>query len=234
MKTCLSALSIVFILVSFTMEISAGDSPVLIQGKSLPLIYISDFTKGTEGWEFTDANAWKILPENGIPVLSLFQQSKFEPAVRSPLNQAIVKNLTVSDFVLEAEMKTTKEEYPHRDLCLFFGKQDPSHFYYVHIAPTSKDGDPNAHSVFLVDGKPRVSIALERIKEEKWSDTEYRKIRIVRDSTSGEILVYFVNLEKPAMKAIDKTFVTGKIGVGSFDDIGNVRSLKVWGNTVNK
>ena len=234
MKICISILFVLFTLTGFVSEISAEDSPILVHGKSLPLVYASDFSKGTGGWEFTDANAWKILQENGIPVLSLFQQSKYEPAVRSPFNQAIVKDLVVSDFVLESEIKTTKEEYPHRDLCLFFGKQDPSHFYYVHIAPTSKEGDPNAHSIFLVDGKPRVSIAQERIKEEKWSETGYCKIRIVRDSVSGEILVYFVNMEKPIMKAIDKTFSTGKIGVGSFDDIGNVRSLKVWGTAVNK
>ena len=27
----------------------------------------------------------------------------------------------------------TARDYPHRSLCLFFGYQDPAHFYYVHL-----------------------------------------------------------------------------------------------------
>jgi len=35
------------------------------------------------------------------------------------------------EFVLTAKVRTTKKNYEHRDMCLFFGYQDPAHFYWV-------------------------------------------------------------------------------------------------------
>ena len=46
------------------------------------------------------------------------------------------------------------------------------------------------------------------------------KVRLVRDSTSGLIQVFFDNMDRPAMTAHDRTFGKGRIGVGSFDDTG--------------
>ena len=34
------------------------------------------------------------------------------------------------------------------------------------------------------------------------------------------------------MTATDKTFVSGSIGFGSFDDSGKVRDIRIWGSSV--
>jgi hypothetical protein len=54
-------------------------------------------------------------------------------------------------------------------------------------------------------------------------------VRVVRDSTSGSIQVYFDNMDKPIMTAQDRTFLSGGIGFGSFDDTGAIDSVIVWG-----
>ena len=64
-------------------------------------------------------------------------------------------------FVLDVKVRSTTRDYGHRDLCLFFGHQDPSHFYYVHLG---KQADEHANSIFIVNGKPRVSIAESRTR----------------------------------------------------------------------
>lgn len=193
--------------------------------KGLPLIFEDDFEKGAGRWTATDANAWKIIEEDGNSVYSQFKMSAYVPPVRSPHNISRVKDLTVSDFVVEAQMAQTGKAYAHRDMCIFFGYQDPSHFYYVHIATQA---DANANSVFIVNGKPRTSIAIERTDGTDWA-TGFHTVRIVRDTKSGSIEVFFDDLEKPIMRAEDKTFLSGSIGFGTFDDTGNFDDVRIWG-----
>jgi hypothetical protein len=127
--------------------------------------------------------------------------------------------------MLELKMLSTVKDYPHRDLCLYFGYQDPSHFYYVHIANRS---DPHSNSIFLVDGKPRVSIAKTRTEGTKWDDN-WHTIRLLRDVDKGTIELFYDDMTKPIMTAVDKSFTSGRIGVGSFDDTGRFDNIRLLG-----
>lgn len=191
----------------------------------LPLAFFDDFESGAGRWTQTDPNAWKVAPKDKGQVYSLYRQSQYEPPVRSPFNIARIKELSVSDFVVQARMEQTGKEYGHRDMVVVFGYQDPSHFYYVHIATKS---DAAANSIFIVNGQPRTSIAKERTNGTDWS-TNFHDVRIVRNSTTGSIEVYFDDMDKPIMRAEDKTFLAGGIGFGSFDDTGNLDDVIVWG-----
>jgi len=193
--------------------------------EGLPLVYSEDFEKELQGWVFTDDSAWEIREDNGNRVLALHKVSQYRPPVRSPLSIGRIEGLKVSDFILEARMKQIGREYGHRDLCVFFGYNDPSRFYYCHIATKADD---HAHSVFIVDGKPRLSIARERTDGTDWG-TDYHKVRIVRRTESGLIQVFFNDMETPIMTAEDKTFLTGEIGFGSFDDEGYFDDIRIWG-----
>lgn len=191
----------------------------------LPLVFFDDFESGAGRWVQTDPNAWKIAAKDAGQVYSLYQQSKYEPPVRSPFNIARIEDLSVSDFVVQARMEQTGAEYGHRDMVVVFGYQDPSHFYYVHIATKS---DEVANSILIVNGAPRVSIAKERTDGTDWS-TGFHDVRIVRNSASGSIEVFYDDMDTPIMRAEDKTFLAGGIGFGSFDDTGNIDDVIVWG-----
>jgi hypothetical protein len=206
----------------------SADAPKTLQG--LPLVFDDDFENGMDRWTPTDPKAWSIAEEAGNHVLSLHASSAYKPPVRSPRSIARVADLNVTDFVLDARMKQTGREYGHRDLCLFFGYQDPSRFYYVHLATKA---DAHANSIFLVNGAPRVSIAQERTDGTDWA-TGYHHVRIVREAESGLIEVYFDDMEKPVMRTVDKTFTWGSVGVGSFDDTGNIDDMRIWGREVKK
>jgi hypothetical protein len=123
----------------------------------------------------------------------------------------------------------TGKEYGHRDLCFFFGYQDSSHFYYVHLATVA---DPHANSIFLVNGAPRVSIAQKRTNGTDWK-TGFHRIRIVRNVETGTIRVYFNDMKVPVMETVDKTFLVGEVGLGSFDDTGDFDNLSIRGTRVN-
>jgi len=192
----------------------------------LPLMFEDDFEDGSlKGWRATDPAAWRIEEGRGANVLSLFKQSEYKPQVRSPVNIDLVDQDVSGSFVLELKMRSTTKDYPHRDMCLFFGHQDPSHFYYVHIA---NQADPHANSIFIVDGKDRVSIAKTRTEGTKWDDYWHR-VRLVRDTRTGTVEVFFDDMGKPIMTAVDHTFTWGKVGVGSFDDTGLYDDIRLWG-----
>jgi len=196
-----------------------------VQQEKYPELFASDFSDGLGPWVMTDAVAWKIEDESGDAKFSLFGKSDYEAPVRSPHNMARIKDLVVTDFELEVDAKQTGKEYGHRDLCFFFGYQDPSHFYYVHLATVA---DPHANSIFLVNGAPRVSIAQKRTNGTDWK-TGYHRIRIERNTESGTIKVYFNDMKTPVMETVDKTFLYGEVGLGSFDDTGNFDNLIVRG-----
>jgi hypothetical protein len=183
----------------------------------LPVLLEADFADGSlEAWKMSDPKAWRIADIESGKAINLFQQSKYAPKVRSPVNYALWDLADVTDFQLDLKAKSTTRDYGHRDLCLFFGYQDPEHFYYVHLA---KAADPHAHSVFLVNGAPRVSIADERTPGVDWG-SDWHQIRLVRNSETGEIAVFFDDMATPIITAKDKAFSWGKVGVGSFDDTG--------------
>lgn len=197
----------------------------------MPLVYRSDFASDADsGWSFTDPDAWRIVEADGCTVLEQHKNSDYQPEVRSPLNIALIEGLELTDFVLDLKLKSTCRDYGHRDLCLFFGHRDPSHFYYVHLG---KEADPHAHSIFLVDGEPRVSIARERTDGTPWTD-DWHHARIVRKADPGTIAVYFDDMETPIMTTTDTTFTSGTIGVGSFDDSGQFSEIRIWGTSATE
>lgn len=208
-------------LAALVLLLTAGPLPAA----ELPLLLHEDFEKGADRWEPTDRNAWKVLDVKGNKVYAQFQQSKYNPPVRSPFNLALLKDPSVTDFVLEARLQSTVKDYGHRDMCVAFGYQDPSHFYYVHLG---KKTDDHANQIFIVNGEPRKKISTKTTPGTDWDD-EWHVVKVVRGTADGGIKVYFDDMKKPVMEATDKTFLWGRVGVGTFDDTGNWDDIKLSG-----
>jgi hypothetical protein len=196
--------------------------------KGYKLFYEETFEKpeSIQQFQFTDPNAWKYGKEEKGGSLELAAQSKYAPAVRSPFNIALLKEKVFGDFVLEADLVQTGKEYGHRDMCLFFGVQDPSHFYYAHMATKA---DPHAHNIFIVNDAPRTNIAKTTTGGVNWGLNVWHKVRLERKVSDGTVKVYFDDMTLPIMTAQDKTFGAGFVGFGSFDDTGKVDNIKIWG-----
>jgi hypothetical protein len=199
--------------------------PVEREANGLPRAFPEDFSdpeKGLARFELTDAKAWEMKQEKGAAALALVRQSNYKPAVRSPVNIAWVKDLKVGvPFVMDVRLRSTKPDYDHRDLCLFFGGVDASHFFYVHIA---KRADPNANNIFLVDGEPRKNVATRTTDGTNWDD-DWHTVRVARDK-AGKTEVFFDGTS--IMTADKANFPEGRVGVGSFDDTGDFREITVW------
>lgn len=203
---------------------------LLVADDKAKLLFEDDFAKGSAKWKPTDAKAWKVIDTKDGKALCQFAQSKYKPKYRSPLNYTLIKDIVVGDFVFEAKAQSTVKDYGHRDLCIFFGWQSPERFYYAHLA---KKADDRANQVFIVNDKERVKISKTSTDGTNWTDG-WHTIRVVRKVKDGSIAVYFDDMKKPVMTAVDTTFTWGQVGVGSFDDTGNWRAVKLSGVKVER
>ena len=217
----------IFVLSAIVFFAGCLDEQQVVGGDELKVLFKTDFEgyNSLDDWQQSDPKAWKIESSYNAKVLSLYQQSDYRPAVRSPLNYCLHKKDVDGSFVMKARLLSTVEDYAHRDLCLFFGYQGPTKFYYVHIANTA---DSAANSIFIVNDAARLSISKSTNKGNKW-DHNWHDVKIVRDAQTGSIEVYLDNMDMPIMIAKDKTFSWGKVGVGSFDDRGDFDDIIVWG-----
>ncbi len=198
---------------------------------SLPELVREDFEKGADRWAPTDPAAWKLVetPKGGR-AFAQFQKSKFNPPHRSPLNFALLKDVTVGDFVFEAKLQSTIKDYNHRDMCFIFGYQNPAHFYYVHLG---KKTDDHANQIFIVNGADRKKISTKTSEGTNWTD-EWHAFKLVRNVATGKIEVYFDDMKTPVMEAVDKSFEWGQVGIGTFDDTGNWDDVILRGVKVDK
>ncbi len=205
-------------------EVPSVDTDQLSRG--MALVFSEDFERGSNNWETSDDAAWYLLKDGENQVFGLNKRtSNYQPKVRSPHNIALIKDIKLSDFVLIFKVRSTKDTGDHRDCCVFFGYQDPTNFYYAHLGAKP---DPASGQIMIVKDAPRTPLT-ENTKNVPWDD-QWHTVKVVRDSEEGTIKVFFDDMEKPHMTAVDKTFGKGRIGIGSFDDMNDFDDVKLYGN----
>lgn len=204
----------------------------------LPVLFQEDFEHGgLEKWTTTDPSpaesVWRIV-EAGKPdnhVLRCTGIARYEPPFRSPWSIALLKDVVVGNFELSATVQETNTTAgPHRDLCFFWGYQDPAHYYYVHLGAVA---DPHACQIFIVDNAPRTAITRQKARGTPWTEGWHR-VKVARSVEDGLMAVYFDDMDTPLMTARDKTFTWGQVGLGTFDDHGNFDDVELRGIRVEK
>ncbi len=199
----------------------AGDG----QNSSFDASQVSDSEEAPYA-EFTNPDNWLLSDKgNGGEALEFLGPGGYKPKVRSPVVIGLISDRIFGDFILEVDMQQTGKEYGHRDMCLFYNFQDPSHFYYTHIATAA---DPHAHNIFIVNDKPRTAIADKTTKGIDWGKGDWHKVRLERKLADGTIKVFYDDMTEPIMTAKDKTFGAGCIGFGTFDDSGRIDNIKIY------
>ena len=198
------------------------------------LVYQQSFDSpaALNDFEFTNSQKWKFSNiGNGSGSLESLGQGDYKPPVRSPRIIALLSDQIYGDFILEADLLQTGKNYGHRDMCLFFGFNDPSHYYYVHMASKA---DNHAHNIFKVNNEPRIAIAKKTTKGIDWGMDQWHKVRLERTANDGKIKIYYDDMTTPIMEAADTTFSSGYLGFGTFDDQGKIDNIKIFARKVTK
>ena len=108
------------------------------------------------------------------------------------------------------------------------GHIDSTHFYHVHFSGKS---DEKRNIVAIVNGKDREKISIENADQipTRLTDMNFHDFKVTYNSDSFKICAYLDNMETPFLTVVDTTFRSGMVGIGSFDDIGCVDDVKLWG-----
>jgi hypothetical protein len=203
----------------------------------LPLVYRDDFEKGMDHWQTRDApgaeSSFAVVEVKGVDgntthALRAIGNSKYQPKFRSPPNFALLKDINVGDFEITAKTQNTRPDAgPHRDMCVFWGYQDPTHFYYVHLGAVNTP-DTNSCQIFIVNDAARKPITVKQTKGIPWTD-DWQNIKVTRNVADGTMEVFYNDMKEPVMTAKDDHFKWGQVGLGTFDDHGNWDDFELHG-----
>ncbi|GMA30299.1 PQQ-dependent sugar dehydrogenase [Litorihabitans aurantiacus] len=154
-----------------------------------------------------------------------------DDGIRRPFEYAILSEGPVlGDVDLTAQVRLDEPvSVNNRDVILVFGYQSDTEYYYAHLSQDNRIYPHNG--IFKVDGADR-----ERI-DDQWdgtvgappavTDDDWHDVRLVHCADTGEIAVWLDGLERPLLTATDDTFTSGRVGFGSFDNVGRMRDLTV-------
>ena len=207
---------LVFAIVAFS--ILAG---MAAQPASKTINFRDNFSSGKlDAWTFPFPEDWVVKEEGPLHYLHMLRSR--DPLVpRRPQQFALLKAVTAGSFTLETRVRREGSS-----MMIVFNYVDTLHFYYTHLSK-----DPGAkidvhNGIFLVDGAPRRRIAgLEAAPA--LPDTNWHKVRVERDVTSGSIKVFVDGEPQPRFSVVDNTFKCGQVGLGSFDETGDFADVKL-------
>lgn len=181
-----------------------------------------DLSEASEAWVFRTPELWRIAREGERQFLQMAEPPKrpMLPGVRRPQEYVLYGKYQFRTFSLSARVRVDRDpSVAARDAVLIFGRQDDTHFYYVHLSGLA-DGMHNM--VVRVDGANRS--ALVQASEQPpptLTDKAWHKVDLLRNCDTGLIEVYVDAYDEdaePVFRLTDRTYDWGHVGVGSFDD----------------
>ncbi|MGI5507078.1 PQQ-dependent sugar dehydrogenase [Lentzea sp. CA-135723] len=193
---------------------------------------VSDVTRAAD-WKPVTPSRWRF-PGNEV-VLS--KAGGVRPGPRRPNEYAVVtKGPSFGNVVVDAQVRLdTPVTRAERDVVIVFGYQSDTRFYYAHLSSDNKIYPHNG--IFLVDNADRVRI------DDQWngsvgaapaiSDMKWHRVRVTHCADTGAIAVYVDGSSQPLMTATDTKLRSGRVGFGSFDNIGRVADLRITGSPVS-
>lgn len=171
-------------------------------------------------WIFDGSGSWRIEGER----LVLATPGVPGGSIRRPAALAVIRGDPLRGASVRLQLRSTAPvDAPQRDLAIVLGYQTPSRFYYVHLAGLT---DEVHNGIFLVADADRRRLDAgtggPQLTDQSWHD-----VRVEWDGASGRMDVFFDGSAEPVLSAIDRTLTEGRVGVGSFDDTGEFRSIRV-------
>lgn len=174
-------------------------------------------------WQVPTASDWKFA--NGTLEL-LVPKPSLHP--RRPSQFAVAQTPDLLHVTLEAEVKKEPagQRNRHTSLMIAYAWRDPDHFNYAHLSIDSPVTQEVHNGIFHVGGGDRVRISPREgpgtLLEEKWY-----AVKLVYDGSTGEVTVWVDAKTYPSLHAVEPTLKAGKVGIGSFFDMGEFRNVRI-------
>jgi hypothetical protein len=171
-------------------------------------------------WTVESAGDWSV--DDGILRL-LVPRKPPEGTPRRPQKFALADTAPFRRVTVEAEVRRHG-----RSLVIIYAWQDEAHFNYAHISsdPAVKQ---NVHNgMFHVFGGERVRIS-PLDGPESLPTAEWTPVKLVFDGETGRCDVEVNGKRNPSLEAVDLSLRFGRVGLGSFDETGDFRRVRISG-----
>ena len=184
-----------------------ADETITALGKTFSVMKASDWKASAEQLDLV------VKDEPGVP--------------RRPKQFALLEEGPYAAVTVEVEVKRNETS-----LILVYAHQDDAHFNYVHLS-VDDPAKQNVHNgVFHVFGGERVRISSLEGGPGLLPTNEWTPVKLVWDGKTGELRVWANGKTTEALHAVDLSLKHGRVGVGSFNETGSFRNLKVNGVAV--
>jgi hypothetical protein len=180
-------------------------------------------------WRVPVASDWRVSGAGPSEVLELLvPRPSLEP--RRPVQFALAETPDFVKVTLEAEVKKEPagERGRRTSLILVYAWQDEAHFNYAHLSVDRASEVAVHNGIFHVYGGERVRISPTDGPPALTSE-DWHRVRLVHDGTTGRVDVWVNGRTLPALQAVDLSLRSGKVGLGSFFDLGSFRNVKIDG-----
>jgi predicted heme/steroid binding protein len=195
----------------------------------LPLLCAGAQSPGRESisafgfqWTVQSAADWSI--ESGVFRL-LRPGVPPEVYPRRPTRFALLESKPYRNVTVEAEVKRNG-----RSVILVYAWQDDTHYNYAHISSDIASKTNVHNGIFHVFGGERVRIS-PLDGPASLPDQEWTPVRLAYNGDSGRCYVEVRGKRNPSLEAVDLSLRWGRIGLGSFDETGDFRNVRVTGQT---
>ena len=175
-------------------------------------------------WQVYNPADWSVTTDGGTPMLSLNTGREPLSGPRRPFQFALAQTADFTKVTVEADMRPRK-----RSLIIVFDYRDPAHFDYAHLSTDTGRKQPVHNGVFHVFGGERVRISSQDGPAAFAAKDRWYHVVLHYDGSKGEVHVTVDGKEIPALHAFDLSMNSGKVGLGSFDEVGDFKNVKIHG-----
>jgi hypothetical protein len=177
-------------------------------------------------WTVPNASDWKITQENGTPVLDLLV-GKEPPSTlpRRPMQFAIASTPDFGKVMVEADVMPLG-----RSVMIVFAYQDPAHFDYAHLSTDPGTKVAVHNGIFHVYGGERVRISSPLGPPSFPVNHRWYHVVLTHDGRTGTVNVDVDGKPVPSLRAVDLSLPGGKVGIGSFDETGEFKNVRITGS----
>jgi hypothetical protein len=173
-------------------------------------------------WTVPVASDWTVGQEDGSPVLRLVESRGPSPGPRRPIQFALADQPPYARITVETDLKALGDS-----LLIVFAYQDEAHFDYAHLSIDTAGKQPYHNGVFHVYGGERVRISSDRGPASLSGRGLWHHVKLTHDAASGAVDVTVDGRSVPALHAVDLSLGSGKAGVGSFDETGEFKNIRI-------
>jgi hypothetical protein len=175
-------------------------------------------------WGVVNAADWSDTKENGAELLSLLKNRGPLPGPRRPIQFAIAETPMFHSVRIELDTRPKQ-----RSLMIVFAYRDGAHFNYAHLSVDKGSEQTYHNGIFHVYGGERVRISSEAGPAAFAASGRWYHVVLDWSGKTGEIRTAVDGQEIPALHAVDLSHSSGKVGLGSFDETGDFRNVKITG-----